>query len=103
MNHDLENATKAAQCADLLCQDLRALAITDNLILSDAGLGDVEVDDRGLFNSAYCRKCSYWREESEHGGNHCKKYSLRNKYLPECCGRDNGRELPNLKQMEVKS
>ena len=43
MNHDLENATKAAQGADLLCQDLRALAITDNLILSDAVMAELEI------------------------------------------------------------
>ena len=43
MNHDLENATKAAQCADLLCQDLKALAITDNLILHDAVIAELQI------------------------------------------------------------
>lgn len=43
MNHDLENAIKAAQCADLLCQDLRALAITDNLILHDAVIAELQI------------------------------------------------------------
>lgn len=33
MSRDIENATKASQGAELLCQDLRALAVTDNLIL----------------------------------------------------------------------
>lgn len=43
MNHDIENATKAAQCSDLLCQDLRALAITDNLILHDAVIAELQI------------------------------------------------------------
>ena len=38
MNKDLENATKAAQCAALLCEDLRALVSADNLVLSDIAL-----------------------------------------------------------------
>ena len=38
MNHDLENATKAAQCAALLCDDLRALVRSDNLVLSDVAM-----------------------------------------------------------------
>lgn len=43
MNHDLENATIAAQCAELLCVNLRALATTDNLILSDAVMAELEI------------------------------------------------------------
>lgn len=43
MNHDLENAIKAAQGADLLCQDLRGLAITDNLILHDAVIAELQI------------------------------------------------------------
>lgn len=39
----IENATKAAQCADLLCQDLRALAVTDNLILHDAVIAELQI------------------------------------------------------------
>ena len=43
MNNDLEKATKAAQCAELLCQDIRALAATDNLILSDVVMKELEI------------------------------------------------------------
>lgn len=43
MSKDLENATKAAQAADLLCQDLRALANTDSLILSDAIMAELDI------------------------------------------------------------
>lgn len=43
MSRDIENATKAAQCASLLCDDLRALAVTDNLILSDAVMADIAI------------------------------------------------------------
>lgn len=43
MSPNLENATKAAQCADLLCQDLKALAITDNLILHDAVIAELQI------------------------------------------------------------
>jgi len=35
---NLENATKAAQCAALLCDDLRELVRTENLILSDVAM-----------------------------------------------------------------
>ncbi len=42
MNRDLENVTKAAQCAALLCSDLRALVCSDNLLLSDATLAELE-------------------------------------------------------------
>lgn len=35
---DIENATKAAQCAALLCDDLRELVRSDNLLLSDIAL-----------------------------------------------------------------
>lgn len=38
MNHDLENTTKAAQCAALLCEDLRELVRSDNLLLSDIAM-----------------------------------------------------------------
>jgi len=38
MSKDLENATKAAQCAALLCDDLRALVRSENLILSDVAM-----------------------------------------------------------------
>lgn len=43
MSPNLENATKAAQCAALLCDDLRALAVTDNLILSDVVMAELEI------------------------------------------------------------
>lgn len=43
MSRDIENAIKAAQCAALLCDDLRALAVTDNLILSDAVMADIAI------------------------------------------------------------
>lgn len=43
MSPDLENATKAAQCAELLCQDLKMLAATDNLILSDVAMKELEI------------------------------------------------------------
>lgn len=33
MKRDIENATKAAQCASLLCDDLRALVISENPII----------------------------------------------------------------------
>lgn len=38
MSRDLENATKAAQCAALLCGDLLALVRSDNPILSDVAM-----------------------------------------------------------------
>jgi hypothetical protein len=38
MSKDLENATKAAQCAALLCDDMIALVSSDNLILSDLAM-----------------------------------------------------------------
>lgn len=40
---DLEKATIAAQCAALLCQDLKALVVTDNLILSDVAVKELEI------------------------------------------------------------
>jgi len=43
LSPELENATKAAQCAELLCSDLRALAVTDNLILSDVAMAELEI------------------------------------------------------------
>lgn len=43
MTPELENAIKAVQCVDLLCQDLRALAITDNMILHDAVIAELEI------------------------------------------------------------
>lgn len=43
MTPDLENAIKVAQCADLLCKDLQELAITDNLILSDVVMKELEI------------------------------------------------------------
>lgn len=39
---DIENATKAAQCASLLCADLQALAKSDNLLLADLALHHLE-------------------------------------------------------------
>lgn len=42
MNRDLENATKAAQCAALLVADLRDLLKTDNPLLADIALSEVE-------------------------------------------------------------
>ena len=38
MSRDLENATKALQCAALLCEDLRELVRSDNLLLSDIAM-----------------------------------------------------------------
>lgn len=40
---DLEKATVAAQCAALLCNDLKAMAVTDNLILSDVIVKEIEI------------------------------------------------------------
>ncbi len=40
---DLEKTTIAAQCAALLCQDLKALVVTDNLILSDVAVKELEI------------------------------------------------------------
>lgn len=42
MSCDLENATKATQCAELLCSDLRALVCSDNLMLSDVALAELD-------------------------------------------------------------
>lgn len=38
MKREIENATKAAQCASLLCDDLRALIITENPIIHDIAM-----------------------------------------------------------------
>lgn len=38
MTPELENAAKAAQCAALLCDDLRELVRSDNLLLSDIAM-----------------------------------------------------------------
>lgn len=43
MTNNLEKATVAAQCSALLVQDLRALAVTDNLILADVILKEIEI------------------------------------------------------------
>lgn len=43
MNRDLENATKATQGAELLCNDLKALVRTNNLLLSDVALAELEI------------------------------------------------------------
>lgn len=43
MSRDLENATVAVQCAELLCQDLKTMAVTDNLILSDVIMKELEI------------------------------------------------------------
>jgi len=43
MSRDLENATKAAQCAALLVADLKDLVRSDNLLLSDAALADLAI------------------------------------------------------------
>lgn len=42
MNADLENATKAAQTAALLQQDLNELVRSDNLLLSDFAMRELE-------------------------------------------------------------
>lgn len=42
MSRDLENVTKAAQCAALLVADLKDLVRSDNLLLSDAALVELE-------------------------------------------------------------
>lgn len=42
MTRDLENATKAAQTAALLVADLKDLVRSDNLLLSDAALAELE-------------------------------------------------------------
>lgn len=38
MSTEFENATKAAQCAALLCDDLRELVRSPNLLLSDIAM-----------------------------------------------------------------
>ncbi|MDO8414155.1 MAG: hypothetical protein Q7S51_10250 [Gallionellaceae bacterium] len=43
VKRDLEKATLAARCAWLLCQNLGAMAVTDNLILSDAVTKELEI------------------------------------------------------------
>lgn len=42
MSRDLENATKAAQCAALLVADLRDLLKTENPLLADIALAEIE-------------------------------------------------------------
>lgn len=42
MSADLENATKAAQTAALLQQDLNELVRSDNLLLSDFAMRELE-------------------------------------------------------------
>ena len=42
MSPDLENATKAAQTASLLQQDLNELVRSDNLLLSDFAMRELE-------------------------------------------------------------
>lgn len=42
MSADLENATKAAQTATLLQQDLNELVRSDNLLLSDFAMRELE-------------------------------------------------------------
>lgn len=39
---DIENASKAAQCASLLVSDVRALANSKDLLLSELGMGVLE-------------------------------------------------------------
>jgi len=46
MTRDLENATKAAQCAELLCGDLRELVKSENLLLSDVALAHLQTATR---------------------------------------------------------
>lgn len=41
--NDLEKANVAAQCAAFLCNDLKAMAVTDNLILSDVIVKELEI------------------------------------------------------------
>lgn len=43
MTPELENAAKAMIGLEMLCNDLRALAITDNLILSDVVMAELEI------------------------------------------------------------
>ena len=43
MKRDLEKATVAAQSAAFLCNDLKAMAVTDNLILSDVIVKEIEI------------------------------------------------------------
>lgn len=43
MSTDLENAIKSAQCAELLCSDLRSLAVADNLLLADMAMAELEI------------------------------------------------------------
>jgi len=40
---DIENATKAAQCAALLVSDVRALAASRDLLLSELGMETLEL------------------------------------------------------------
>lgn len=43
MTPDLENATKAAQTAALLADDLRALIRSDNLLLAELAMREAEI------------------------------------------------------------
>jgi hypothetical protein len=43
MTSDLEKAIVAAQCAAFLCNDLKAMVVTDNLILSDVIVKELEI------------------------------------------------------------
>jgi hypothetical protein len=43
MSNDLENATKAAQCSSLLCDDLRAFAVTDDMVLHDVVIAELKI------------------------------------------------------------
>jgi len=43
MKADLEKATKASQCAALLCDDLRDLVSTENILLSDIALNHLAI------------------------------------------------------------
>lgn len=43
MANDLENVTKASQTAQLLFSDLHDLVLSDNLILSDIALAEIEI------------------------------------------------------------
>lgn len=46
MSRDLENVVKAKQAAALLAADLRALVMSDNLLLSDLALAEVDLVER---------------------------------------------------------
>lgn len=38
MNNDHENTEKARQCAAMLCEDIRAICCSENMLLSDAAM-----------------------------------------------------------------